>query len=166
MSEIEKAFVDLIPVIGGAVIGVIGGLVGTAYASKLSHSKDKNSEMRAKLEAMVVESYELYVWLKKQEDYYLYGGLEVLEQSPMAKIEALGALFFRELDAEVLSLSDADMNYRKWLLDGAQERMAARAKTPSNTHLELLPTVYGPLQAAQARLVTSARNLMITLYAP
>ena len=40
-SEFVAALIDLVPIIGGALIGIIGGLVGSNFSHQLSSSAGK-----------------------------------------------------------------------------------------------------------------------------
>jgi hypothetical protein len=86
VNHIAKALVEFIPVLGGALIGIAGGLVGTNYAHRLATTNDNRNLKRSKLEELVAECYELDVWLKKLDNYFLFGGPEVIEQSPISRI--------------------------------------------------------------------------------
>ncbi len=158
-SEIIKSLMALVPVIGGAIIGVAGGLVGTTYAHKLSSGQAKVSAKKEKLELLVTESYEIEIWLKKQENYHLYGGDEILEQSPISKIEAIEALYFPEMNEQVTELSNKAMAYRAWLTEGAQLRLAAKSPTPPQEHMAKLQDHYSPLMRARNEVVNKAKEV-------
>lgn len=147
------------PVLGGAIIGVFGGLVGTTYAHRLSNNQAKITEKKSKLEALITEAYEIDIWLKKQENYYLYGGDEILEQSPIAKIEAIGALYFPELNKEVTQLSAKSMKYKAWLIDGAKLRLASKILLTPQEHLDKMGKIYHPLIQSRDEVINRAKNL-------
>lgn len=158
-SEIVKSLMALVPVMGGAIIGVAGGLVGTTYAHKLSSGQAKTSEKKNKLESLVTECYEVEIWLKKQESYYFYGGDEILEQSPISKIEAIEVLYFPELNEQVTELSNKALAYRAWLIEGAQLRIAAKSPTPPQEHMAKLNDHYSPLMKARNEVVNRAKGI-------
>lgn len=162
-AEVINAISELIPVLGGAIIGVIGGLVGTSYAHKLSQNSDKVKEKKAKLEQLVTELYEIEIWIKKLENYYFYGAEEILEQSPVSKIEALQALYFPQLTEQVMALSNTVHNYRGWLITGAQLRLSAKTPTPPNEHLDKLNLVYTPLKVSVSKAIEQAKVIIAEL---
>ena len=166
MQTIVGALVDLIPVAGGALIGILGGLVGTSYANRLSARSTQGAERRAKLELLVVAAYEIDVWLKKQENYYLFGCPEPLESSPIATIEGLGKMYFPSLDASVGALSKANVGYRYWLIEGAKLRQAENPRVLPKGYTDGIAGVYKPMIEARDELLISARTLMQTLCAP
>ncbi|KPL94633.1 hypothetical protein [Vibrio splendidus] len=124
------------------------------------------AEKRLKLELIVIECFEISVWLKKQENYYFFGGDETIEQSPMAKIEALNAIYFEELDEQVDSLSNAEMYYRSFLVEGAKLKLQKDLNAPPLEHLDKTGDVYSKLITERDSLVQAARRLMKTLSAP
>lgn len=165
-QTVTVAIIQLIPVVGGALIGVVGGLAGTAYANRLAVRSSQGAERRAKLELLVAAAYEIDVWLKKQENYFLFGGPESLETSPIANIEALAKLYFPTLDAPVESLSLAHLEYRRWLVQGARLRLAANPPLVPTEHTNEVGRVYPPVIEARNALVVAARELMHGLFAP
>jgi len=74
----------------------------------------------------VTEAYEIEIWLKKQENYCLSGGSEVLELSPISKIKAIELLCFPGLNIKVQELSAKALAYRAYLNDRHQLRLAAK----------------------------------------
>lgn len=160
------ALIELIPVAGGALIGVLGGLAGTAYASRLSAKAEVGVERRTRLEALVTSCYEVEVWLKKEEGQFLFGGPEVVETSPIARIEAVAKLYFSELEAPTLELSKAYLAYRGWLIAGAQLRLTAKPPALPDGYLNDFQRFFEPVIAARDSLVDKSKDLMRDLYAP
>jgi hypothetical protein len=165
-SEIIKSIMALVPVIGGAIIGVAGGLVGTTYAHRLSSGQAKTTEKKEKLESLVTEAYEIEIWLKKQESYFFWDGSEILEQSPISKIEAIVALYFPELNIHVKELSAKTLAYRAWLNEGAQLRLAARTPAPLEEHIAKLSDYYTPLMQSRDEVVNKAKEISDSLHRP
>lgn len=158
--EVINAISKLIPVLGGAIIGVIGGLIGTTYSHRLSQKNDATKERRSKLEELVSEVYEIDAWIKKEENYYLYGvGNEALEKSPISKIEAIQSLYFQELSKQVSVLSDNALNYRGWLIKGAQLRMASKAPVPPKEHLDQISGFYNPLKKSMRDVISKSQEI-------
>lgn len=162
-SDVMDALMPLIPVIGGALIGVLGGLVGTNYAHKLNNAQTKTSEKKEKLESLVTELYEIDVWLKKEESYFLYGGAEHLEQSPISRINALVELYFPELRDETSLLTIQFIEYRKWLSTGAQLRLKAGLHVPPREHMDKVLDFYAPLTLARDEVIKKAAKISIIL---
>lgn len=158
-----SALISLLPVVGGAIIGVIGGLVGTNYAHRLSQKQSHKDELKKKLEDLVTEAYEIDIWLKKQESYYLFGGDEILEQSPIAKIEAISALYFPELSGQVAVLSSKNTAYKMWLLEGFKLRASSGSATAPQEHVAKISELYDPVMKAKNAIVEEAKSLSVRL---
>lgn len=163
ITSLAAALINLLPVVGGAVIGVIGGLVGTSYAHRLSRKHSQKEELKKKLERLVTEAYEIDVWLKKQEGYYLFGGEEILEQSPIAKIEAIAALYFPELSAQVANLSSKNTEYKLWLLEGFKQRASSGSAIAPEEHVAKIAEFYDPVMKAKSAIVEEAKCLSARL---
>lgn len=104
ITKIIDAFVALLPYLSGAVIGLIGGLVGTRYAHGLKSKSSVNVLKRERLEQLVSHLIEISVWLDKDKDHYLWGGPEQITTSPLAKAESIAALLFVEIEDELTDL--------------------------------------------------------------
>ncbi|MCC4859337.1 hypothetical protein [Vibrio splendidus] len=165
-SELYELATSIIPVVSGALIALVGALVGSNYTHRLNSNANKLAERRSKLELIVIECFEISVWLKKQENYYFFGSDETIEQSPMAKIAALNAIYFEELDEQVNSLSNAEICYRSFLVEGAKLKLEQDSNAPSIEHLNKTGEVHSNLIAERDSLVQAARKLMKTLSEP
>ncbi|PMM19279.1 hypothetical protein BCT62_23080 [Vibrio splendidus] len=90
----------------------------------------------------------------------------------MAKIAALNAIYFEELDEQVNSLSNAEICYRSFLVEGAKLKLKLKLKleqdsnAPSIEHLNKTGEVHSNLIAERDSLVQAARKLMKTLSEP
>ena len=166
-SEIIKSIMALVPVIGGAIIGVAGGLVGTTYAHRLSNGQAKTAEKKEKLESLVSEAYEIQIWLKKQENYALWGrGDEVLERSPISKIKAIELLYFPELNIQVQELSVKALAYEAWLNEGFQIRLVDNKSQAYEEHLEKNRDVFVPLTRSINEVLDKAQEISEALHSP
>ncbi|MEZ8614506.1 hypothetical protein AB6D33_01535 [Vibrio splendidus] len=65
-SELYELATSIIPVVSGALIALVGALVGSNYTHRLNSNANKLAERRSKLELIVIECFEISVWLKKQ----------------------------------------------------------------------------------------------------
>ena len=84
----------------------------------------------------------------------------------MSKVEALSSMYFPEIDKEVYALAEAESNYRKYLIDGGQLRLAAKTPIPPESHMKGITVVYGNVSIAQSNLVKASRSLMGALLKP
>jgi hypothetical protein len=142
---------------------VVGGLLGTGYAHNLSKQESVKQEKKIKLEALVTEAHEIDVWVKKQENYYLFNGDEPLELSPIAKIEAIETLYFPELAAQVKELSEKGAEYRFWLIQGSKLKAESGEKIAPAQYVAQIGTYYKPLLDAKRAVVEKAKELSTEL---
>ena len=165
-SEIIKSIMALVPVILGAIIGVAGGLVGTTYAHRLSNGQAKTAEKKEKLESLVSEAYEIKIWLKKQENYSLWGSDQVLERSPISKIKAIELLYFPELNIQVQELSVKALAYEAWINEGFQIRLVDNKSQAYEEHIEKNLDVFVPLTRSINEVLDKAKEISEALHSP
>ena len=161
--DVITTLISIIPVVAGALIGVLGGLSGTAYANYLSSKNNSRKDLKLKLEELVTEAYEIELWLKKQESFYLFNGPEIFEKSPISRIEALAILYFPTLSSYVSVLDANEMKYKKWLLEGATLRNNSETGFSPKEHNLKVATVYNPLMSSKRELIDAAKELMVEL---
>jgi len=159
-TSLANVLIAQIPVLTGAVIGAVSTLLVTSRQHKQSAKHSYKLERRNKLEELIITSCEVDVWIRKLENYLLFGGAEPLEQSPAARIEALSLLYFSELTTEVAELSSALSHYRMWLLGCACERLNSKPSSTSNDTRSKLNEFYKPVFEAHERLKEAAKRLM------
>lgn len=164
-SDLWAAFVALLPVITGGVIGVLGALAGTRYGSRLTAQREHKAERRDKLEALVLAAYELDVWFKREENAFLWGGPENLEPSPLATVETMTLLHFPQLKAAGDVLSLAAKQYRMWILEGRQKKLQANPQLVPQEHMNGLQAVYLPFLEKRQELLDRAKQEMAGLNA-
>lgn len=151
------AIIDLLPIVAGGLIGIAGGLANAAYTHRLSNSEARRAELREKLEMALSAAYDLELWLKKEENYFLYNGPENLEHSPIGRIKAVVMLHFPPLVVSALRLSLAVGAYREWMVAGKQAALAAKTATAPAEHRDQLGAVYQPYLAAVTAFAGDAR---------
>ncbi|WP_444939935.1 hypothetical protein ACJJI3_12525 [Microbulbifer sp. ZKSA004] len=149
----------LLPVLAGAIIGILGSLIGTTYAQSLKDKQEKLKNKKEKLEKFVSETYEIDVWLQKLRNYHLFGGDEVLEMSPLSKVEALQALYFPELGESVEQLSSVIQEYTMWLIKGAKLRVNSESAVPPQEYLSEMADAYSPVIHATKEVIKNAVEL-------
>jgi hypothetical protein len=164
-TTLASAIIALLPVIAGGLIGLVGGLAGARYNHGLTTASAKATDRRAKLESLVAAAFELDIWLKKEENYFLFRAAENLEHSPIARIETIVALYFPTLATPTAALTEALRNYRLWMLAGRQEVLRNNLVLPSQEHMNGLGAVYTPVIRARSELVNHAARTMNELLA-
>jgi hypothetical protein len=157
--SVASELLSLVPVIVGGVIAITGGLVGSFASHVLEQRREKNRNKREQLLRVVAAAYDLTLWTKKNDNYYLWGREEVLEQPPMATIMAITRLYWRELAPEAHKLDFTVDEYLKWLMEGAELRLAANPPLVPKAHRDKVGDVWKPFLIARAALLTKVETL-------
>jgi len=158
VATFSTELLKLLPIISGAAIGITSGIVSTRYSHRLKSSDKKSVDLRIKLEELVNETFEVKTWIKRIENHRFFNGAEVLEKGPIAKIEAISAIYFPELKSKIEALIKTESNYRLWIYE---------SKSPiidNKIHIKEMNLVYKPLIHALDELVKAASNQMKSLY--
>lgn len=160
---VAAAVIPMIPVVVGGLLAIGGGLAVAIANHFFTARRERAVAKRAKLDNLVSAAHDLAIWLKKNDNYYLWGRDEVLEKSPMATILTVSGLYWPELTPEARVLDTAVDGYIQWLIDGAQLRLAATPPIVPPGHMATLLTVWTPLLLARKGLVTRAEGLVKNL---
>ncbi len=165
-QQLISAVIDLAPVIAGGLIGVIGGLAGNAFSHHLSKRESHSNERRSKLEQVVTAICETEIWLKKEENYYLFSGPENLEHSPIARIEAMIGLYFPDMHAETKVFCLAAQKYKMWMLQCRKDKVDRGSDVVSDELFSQLSQFYQPFVSAKNALLATANKQMAKEVAP
>ncbi|HYR77439.1 MAG TPA: hypothetical protein VEM96_16615 [Pyrinomonadaceae bacterium] len=138
LHDLAQGLVALLPVLVGAALGLVGALVGRRYAHGLASKKDQTALRRGKMEELVAASYELKLWLTKEENYFLFRGPDVIELSPLVKTEMLVKLYFPSLSDTINELALAAAEYRSVLMNTKQDMDKTKAIAPNANQIEVV----------------------------
>lgn len=119
LSEIAKT----IPVLVGAALAIVGGVIGQLLAHKLSRSRDRASLRRERIEALVKALYGHSQWMKDKQTAALFRGQEHDLPSPLAEAEMLQNLYFPELAQEMLAVMQAELPMIQFINDQQLAKM-------------------------------------------
>lgn len=109
-----------------AILLFLGALLNH-LVSNAQHRREQRADktkLRAeKFEALVAAIYEHRHWVNATRKIRAFGqpGVEVM--SPMAKIEAISAVYFPELKPAIKKLSEGSHEYEMWMLEAAVRRL-------------------------------------------
>lgn len=122
IAEIAKT----IPVIIGAALAILGGVIGQLIAHKLSRSRDRASLRRERIELLVKALYAHSQWLRDKQTSVLFRGEEHDVPSPFSEAQMLQKLYFPNLAPELLAIMKAEMPMIKFIGDQRLARMKDR----------------------------------------
>jgi hypothetical protein len=121
--------------------------------AKLEEEHSVRALTREKMEALMVQTFDLELWLERARSQALEGNVPDVNVTPMAKIEMYQAIYFRELENEVGILSIAVNAMLPWIMQLAQEGISAKTdhKVP-NFELGKFVELQVPIRAALSAL--------------
>jgi len=174
-ATLWQTIAPLIPVVVGGLIGIVGGLAGTAFGHTLRTRTDKKALQRTKLELLVGHLAEIEHWGNKTRHFFLHEeGERVYEPHPAAKVLALATIYFptlheaaRALDLACDKYELALMEQRGKLLEAAQKALAATAakrekENPGDPH----NVEWAKIAATEAKLEVGKGFNLVQAYQP
>jgi hypothetical protein len=157
IMPLEPPLSTLISTIVGGLIAIGGTLVGPPFLHRLQRAAERKKRRAEKLEELAVLEYEHRLWLDTLREIKLFDSEEKIVLSPMAKIRAISAIYFPELEELVSNLSRKAAEYQLWIVQERQKKLAGKSK-----YGEDIGTVDGPyldaFYALQDRIRTLARD--------
>lgn len=147
---------SLWPVIVGGVIA-LGGVVitsGITVALKFVESRNERKKRRAeKFEELVELIYRHDHWQDQKRNIYVSGGEGTVELSPIAKIEAITAVYFPQFSELMREVVLASQAYELWMMKAGQKRPA---KEPDVT--EGFREAYAPVGEKRGHLLDALKK--------
>ena len=113
----------LAPVIVGGLIGVGGSLVGPWLIQDRKEAAEKKQRRAEKFEELVTALFELHHWMAKMGNVRVFGEERDLEMSPIAKVQAISAVYFPEFEEEIRALDIAADRYELWAMKATGKRL-------------------------------------------
>jgi len=148
----------LIPVVGGALIVGVAGLLRTWFRYRLDASRTRTTELRTNLERLVRAAFETEKWLKEQEAHILFREPDPRGDPPQDTIQVLVALYFEELESEATAFLASIREYRRWMLE-RRTNEPGTSTLPEGWEREL-DRLYSAYLLRRRDFVDAARRLM------
>jgi hypothetical protein len=120
---------SLWPVIVGGALALVGSFGGVIIANVFQGKREKEKRQAEKFEELVKTIYEFESWLIERRDSSYDRDSKPGEIiSPLAKIDAITAIYFPRFMPMVRDLQQASFHFEGWI---AQSRMNTLRGTPS-----------------------------------
>lgn len=103
---------DLLPVIVGGLIGVVGGLAGPPLTHWLNSASEKQRKRHEKFEELMNAIYELDEWLTVFSNTKTFGESHSLGPSPIVKAQVITAINFPQLSKHIDELDYSAAVYK------------------------------------------------------
>lgn len=150
--------VSLLPVVVGGLLTMAGGVIGSGVTVvlKLVESRNDRKKRRAeKFEALVELVYEHDHWLENKRNALIRGGEVKIYVSPIAKIEAISAVYFPGFNEAVSKLAKTTIDFEVWILAAA---LKERDQKPVAEILEGNAEASDPYQKARDYLLNELKE--------
>lgn len=145
------------PVIVGGLIA-IGGVAITAGINVLMKRGDNENERKKrraeKFEELVAAIYEHDHWLDTKRDVVMYGHEAEVGVSPLAKVEAISAVYFPRFNGSVAALAQRTRDFEVWMSKAALKRLRQQLDKINDG----LSEAYAPYSQAQAVLINELKE--------
>jgi len=89
-----SVWIPLISVIVGGVIGIAASFLGPWFIESAKQRNEKRKKRAEKIEELMSAVYEFDHWLTQYRNITAYGDPGEVGVSPLAKIEAIAAVYF------------------------------------------------------------------------
>ncbi len=120
---IGETLVDLLPVITGGVIALLGGAVAPVVSHFLTSSKERKRERIAKFEELFELLSDYDQWVESESLRIVWGEQTVRRPSPLIRAQAICAIYFHELKPHLADLSEAAGPYFVWMANAGMRRI-------------------------------------------
>jgi len=114
----------LVPVVIGGVIALAGTWLAP-WVSERHKARTQRKKRRAeKFEELVAAIFEVDHWLDNLRQVDAFGKELASAASPFWKVHAISAVYFPEFEGEIDQLDLATSQYRLWITEAGQRRLA------------------------------------------
>ncbi|BAV32928.1 hypothetical protein SCL_0606 [Sulfuricaulis limicola] len=152
----------LLQVIIGGTIASIGGWTVAVVNQRMTRKHEQLIVEREKLENLVSAIFDLELWLKKEENCYLFSHPENLEPSPAARITTIAVLYFPDMEPAAAQLMVATDNHRSLLMDIRLDMNTKNLQKATPDHVAILAkeNTIATVNAARQKLLIHAKTKM------
>lgn len=160
-----KVLLDLLPVVVGGVIAVIGGAVAGWWSQSYQREAERRDHKRQALEQICELAFELDAWLLNSMTFHFYGfGGEATNQWPADRMQVLARLYLHDLADTVYVLVAAATEYKVWVYNGGEMRhkLPPGSEVPRE-HRDKQNEMYRPVREAVEVLIERASQMAKTL---
>jgi hypothetical protein len=160
MADVSN--VSLLPVVVGGLLAMGGGVIGfigSVILGVMQSQREKQKRRADKFEEFVSALYEYEQWMDTQKNVRCYGENLPLGISPLAKAEAIAAIYFPSCSEKIKELERASLAYSAWMARSAMKRLDGRI-SELNTGFD---EVYQPFYRNLAAVLDEARKIAPSL---
>jgi hypothetical protein len=156
--QVVNALLDLLPVVIGGLIAVVGGAVASWWSHSYQRAAERRDHRRQALEEICELAFALDAWLLNLMTFHFYGfGGEPAHQWPADRLQVLARLYLRDLTDIVYTLVATATQYKVWVYKGGEMRhkLPPGSEVPQ-AHREKQNEMYRPVREAVEVLIERA----------
>jgi hypothetical protein len=138
MSDASSSEVlsTLVPVVIGGVIALAGSWLAPWVSEKHKEATQRKKWRAEKFEELVAAIFEVDHWLDNLRETDGFGRELTSAASPFWKVHAISAVYFPELECEIDELDLATSQYRLWITEAGQRRLARQTDKKHDGFME------------------------------
>jgi hypothetical protein len=114
----------LVPVAIGGVIALAGTWLAPWVSERHKERTQRKKRRAEKFEELVAAIFEVDHWLENLRQTDAFGKEFTSAASPFWKVHAISAVYFPEFEGEIDKLDLATSQYRLWITEAGQRRLA------------------------------------------
>jgi hypothetical protein len=114
----------LVPVVIGGVIALAGTWLAPWISERHKETTQRKKKRADKFEELVAAIFEVDHWLDNLRQTDAFGREFASAVSPFWKLHAISAVYFPEFEGEIVELDLATSQYRLWITEAGQRRLA------------------------------------------
>jgi hypothetical protein len=114
----------LVPVVIGGVIALAGTWLVPWISERHKETTQRKKRRADKFEELVAAIFEVDHWLDNLRQSDAFGRELASAVSPFWKLHAISAVYFPEFEGEIVELDLATSQYRLWITEAGQRRLA------------------------------------------
>jgi hypothetical protein len=143
----------LLPVVIGGLIAIVGGLVGPTFVDRVKAKTERQRRRAEKFEELVLALYEHRHWMERARVIRVFSDNDVVEASPIAKVETISAIYFPEFREQISNLDILADRYELWMIEARRKRLHNVAN-----YADGATDVFGPYSEASLKLLKEMRE--------
>jgi hypothetical protein len=156
------AEISLLPVVVGGLLtmgGGVVGFVGSVILGVMQNQREKQKRRADKFEEFLSAVYEYEHWMDTQKNIRCYGENLPLGISPLAKAEAIAAVYFPSCLKKIKELELPSQAYSTWMAKSGMKRIEGKISELNDGFNE----VYQPFYYSLSAVLDQARKIAPSL---
>lgn len=156
--EAASQLIDLLPIIIGGAIGIIGSVTTGALSHRWDRQRDSQKTIVERAEKLALLCYQLDEWVHELNDYYMSRSKAVPPSSPVVAIKAVGLVHFPAHEIQISDLALKCTALHRWWLDQAKRTLARDDQNFTAEESEAYGELWQAVIEARGELISKLRD--------